>query len=252
MNILVVLRQVPDAASDLEVTESGLDIDREWLDLRLNDFDDHALEEAVLIKEATGAKVIAMAAAGDGADRLLRTALARGADEAIKIAGDEAMSSRALAAQVADAAVAFGAGLVLTGVQTPDDVFGQLAPYVGGLLGWPHVGGVGGATLTGDAVLLTQEQGGGISVRLQVTLPAVLGIQTATQAPRYVSGTKLRQAASAPVSTFEPRRPALANAAEITLLRAPERRGGAIMLTGTASEVARQLATVLREHGVRT
>ena len=78
MNILVVLRQVPDAASDLEIAELGRELDREWLDLKLNDFDDHALEEAILIEEAVGAKVLVATSAGDGSDRLLRTAIARG------------------------------------------------------------------------------------------------------------------------------------------------------------------------------
>ncbi len=83
MHIAVILRIVPDLSEDLDIADSGTDIDREWVGLKLNEFDDHALEEAVLIKEASGARVTAIALAGDGAERQLQTAIARGADDAL-------------------------------------------------------------------------------------------------------------------------------------------------------------------------
>ena len=145
MNILVVLRMMPDPSGELELAEDGMALDREWLDLKLNDFDDHALEEAVLLKEAYGASVTA-AAVGEGANRVLHMALARGADRAILVDCDPGamISSRALAKTVAELAKQNGIDLILTGVQTPEDVFGQLAPYVGALLDWPHVSSTSG------------------------------------------------------------------------------------------------------------
>ena len=73
---------IPDSAGELELTSDGCGIDREWLDFQLNDFDDHALEEAILLKEAVGATVVAVAI-GEGSSRVLQMAVARGADEAI-------------------------------------------------------------------------------------------------------------------------------------------------------------------------
>jgi electron transfer flavoprotein beta subunit len=85
MNILVVLRLVPDTGEEFELTADGKDIDREWIGFKLNEFDDHALEEAVLLKEAAAAKVMAVAFDGEGVDKLLQTALARGADSVAKL-----------------------------------------------------------------------------------------------------------------------------------------------------------------------
>ena len=45
-----------------------MDIDREIVEMVINEFDEQALEEAVLIKEATGATVTALALAADGAE----------------------------------------------------------------------------------------------------------------------------------------------------------------------------------------
>ena len=250
MIIAVILRLVPDPNGDLEIGEAGTAIDREWIDLVLNEFDDHALEEAVLLKEATGGRVVALALAGEGAERLLQTALARGADEACRIDHGlgETVSSRAAAALFAAAVRELGAEVVMTGVQTSEDLFGQLAPYLGAILGWPHLSAVSGVSADTGALTARQEQSGGRLVAYRLTLPAVLGLQTASQPPRYVSGTKLRQAAGLSLKTLVAGSEPLANPAEIVCLEQPVRRGGARMLGGTPAEIARGIVDLLGER----
>ena len=46
MNIVVPIKQVPDLVEELEIDDSGKDLNREWLKMKTNEFDDHALEEA--------------------------------------------------------------------------------------------------------------------------------------------------------------------------------------------------------------
>ena len=77
MHVLVVLRLVPDTGEEFELSADGKNIDREWIGFKLNEFDDHALEQAVLLKEAYGSKVTAIALDGDGVDRVLQTARRR-------------------------------------------------------------------------------------------------------------------------------------------------------------------------------
>jgi electron transfer flavoprotein beta subunit len=251
VKIMVVLRMVPDPAGEMEVAANGLELDREWIDLRLNDFDDHALEQAVLIKEATGAEVIAVAAAGDGVDKMLQSAIARGADGVLRLAHDlgDGPSSRALAPLIAELTRQEGVDLVLTGVQTSEDLFGQLAPYVGSLLQWPHLSALSGVEVRDGTIEVLQEQGNGITSRLAVDLPAVLGIQAASQAPRYVSGSKLRQAAGIKIPEVTPDAVALSHTSKVEQLRSPERSGKAKIVTGDAEAIAEGLVCILREHG---
>src|SRR3990172_1275310 len=61
MNIIVPLKQVPDLVEELQIDESGRDLNREWLKYKLNEFDEHALEEALLLKEELGGQVTAIA-----------------------------------------------------------------------------------------------------------------------------------------------------------------------------------------------
>ena len=81
MRIVVPLKAVPDLVEEIELTDDGTDIDREFLKFVLNEWDDQALEEALLIKDAGGAEVVAVALADDpDIDQALYTALAKGAD----------------------------------------------------------------------------------------------------------------------------------------------------------------------------
>ncbi len=252
MQVAVVLRLVPELSGEVEIADDGKDIDREWVDMRLNEFDDHALEEAILLKEAEGAAVIALALAGEGVDRMLQSAIARGADRAVKIShgAEGGLSSRAAAPVIAAAVRQLGIDLVLTGVQTPEDLFGQLAPYLGATLDWPHVSAVGGVQRSGDGIEVLQEYSGGVSATLRLGLPAVIGVQTASQPPRYVSGSKLRQAMSEPIAVIESDAMPAADTAEILALREPTRSVEAVMLKGDAESVADKLHSLLAERGL--
>ena len=252
MHVVVVLRLVPDLTGDVEIAGNGKTIDREWIDIRLNEFDDHALEEALILKDTAGARVTAIALDGEGADRMLQTALARGADKALKIPceSEDVPSSYEAAPLFAAAVQSLGADLVLTGVQTPEDVFGQLAPFIGAALDWPQVSAVSGIRTDSSAVFLQQEFSGGVSTTLRVALPAVAGVQTASQPIRYVSGSKLRQATAEKIATLDVIATLAAPASNLLSLSAPERSGGAEILSGDAAAVATQIQKILAARGL--
>lgn len=241
---------IPDSAGELELTGDGRGIDREWLDFQLNDFDDHALEEAILLKEASGATVVAVAI-GEGSNRVLQMAVARGADEAVAVEaeGDGMIDSRAIAGSIVALARSKAADLVLCGVQSTEDLFGQLVPYIGALLGWPHVSGSSRLGIEGSALRVTQERGGGIAATYEITLPAVIGVQTASKAPRYVSGSKLREASKTAIGKAPSEPARFERSAEIVALRMPGQRGTGENLGDNPENVAERLASILAAKG---
>jgi electron transfer flavoprotein beta subunit len=251
MHVMVVLRLVPDIDEEFELAEDGKGIDREWVGFKLNEFDDHALEEAVLIKERYGATVTAVALHGEGVDRVLQTALARGADAVLKISQEESnlVPAAATALLVAEAARQHKPDLLLTGVQTIEDLFGQLAPSLGAVLDWPQVSAVSGVAIEGSKAIVQQEYSGGVIATLSVDFPAVLGIQSASNPPRYVSGSKLREVLSAniPEVGYEPE--SGIKSPEIESVEFPEVATRAEMIEGDAAEVAARLVSILRERG---
>jgi len=241
LHIVVVLRLVPDITEELDLADDGRDIDREWAGIRMNDFDDQALEQAVLLKEIHGAKVTAVALEAEGVERMLHTAIARGVDQAVKIThgAEEVILSIAAAPLVAAAVRDLNADLVLTGVQPPEDWFGQLAPLVAAELDWPCISGVNGIAVHDSAIEVQQEHSGGVSATLDVQLPAVLGVQSAAQPPRYASGTKLREAIAGDAlrSAAVDGPPGQAKA-HLVALEQRTSDGGAQMLEGSPENIA--------------
>jgi electron transfer flavoprotein beta subunit len=251
MHIAVVLRLGPDLTEELEINADQTDIDREWIGIKLNDLDDQALEEAVLLKEAHGAKITAIGIAADGMDRQLQTAIARGADDALAVESDgDNPNSRTVAHLLAPVIRDRGVDLVLTGVQTSEDVFGQLAPYLAAILKWQTLNGVNRVAKVGEGLEVTQEYSGGYASTFAVKGPVVLGIQTASQPPRYVSGTKLRQATSFAVRKLGGELPNGFTPTAISSLRVPDRSHQAEMLGSDAKTVVARLLQVLGERGI--
>jgi electron transfer flavoprotein beta subunit len=252
MDIVVAVRLMPKAGDELEVDPSGTDIDRDLVDMVISEFDDQALEEAVLIKEATGATVTAVALQAEDAEQALRVAYARGADRVVLVdAGEvDAYDSRTAALAFAEAVRALAPDLVLVGVQTPSDVFGQTAPCLAAALGWPQANVVVGVSVVDGTARVTQEYSGGRLAVLGLQLPAVVGVQSASAPPRYVSMGRLRQAMTeASAETLAVDVDAPTTGSQLVALARPEVQGAATMLEGDAEEVAAQIAAVLRERG---
>jgi electron transfer flavoprotein beta subunit len=253
MNIAVAVRLMPKVGDELQVDESGADIDRELVEMVINDFDDQALEEAVLVKEATGATVTAVGLRANGIDQALRLAYARGADRLVVVEAGEIdpYDSRTAALALAQAVGQLSPDLVLTGVQTPTDIFGQAAPYLATTLGWPQASVVVGVTLADGTVRVQQEYVGGRVAVLALQLPAVVGVQSASSPPRYVAMARLRQAMTeAAIETIEVGVESPAAATELVSLARPAPHAQATMVEGDAGDAAAGIVEVLRERGV--
>lgn len=253
MRIAVPVKQIPDLVEELELTDDATDVEREFLKFVVNEFDDHALEEALLIKEAIAAEVVVVALDEPDVDQTLFAALAKGADRAVKLVGGPSgwVDTHARAAILADWIRGQGADLVLTGVQAADDLDGQLAAVLGARLGWPHLAVAVEVEAKEGTARARQEFSGGISADQELTLPAVVGVQAARQPPRYVPVTRIRQAMQAGGIAQEAASapPAMAGMS-VRRLYPPEATGHAEMLSGAVDEIAARIIELVRAKGV--
>lgn len=254
MDIVVAVKMVPDLVEELVIDAGGTDLDRSLLTPRVNEFDEHALEEAVLLKERHGGTVTVLAVDTGDVDETLFTCLARGADRAVKLTGDFApgLPSRTMAAVLAEAIRALPHDLVLAGVQAADDRDGQVGVLLAGALGLPHVSVVSGVELAGPGMITArQEYGAGLMAEFEIDLPCVLGIQAAREAPRYAPVSKVRQLMKTARLEEVPAAAVEASpGSRVRRLLKPEEGAGAEMLDGAPEEVAERLVAILRERGV--
>jgi electron transfer flavoprotein beta subunit len=135
MKILVVLKMAPDVAEELDIAPSGKALDLRSQRMVLGESDEHALEEALLLKERHGGKVTVLALDAPDLDDVLFAALAKGAGRAIKIRGVTKGLTTSVAADILAQVIGSELGLtpadlILCGVQAVDDLDGLIAPLI--------------------------------------------------------------------------------------------------------------------------
>jgi electron transfer flavoprotein beta subunit len=251
--IVVIARLVPDLVEELEISQSGTALDTSWLRLIINEFDNHAIEQAVILKEKTGAKVTIISLEAEGVEDMLFTTAAKGADRLIKLTGidEEKPTNISLAQTLAEIIKDINPDLILNGVQAHDDITGDLAPQIADLLNLPYVGYISGVSIEGSQAKAFKEYPGGILAEMELTLPAVLGIQASEEPPRYVAISKVRQMMStATIEDMPGDGLTSENNFVINRMYLPEPAEKAEMLEGSEEEVAQKLTSILQDLGL--
>jgi electron transfer flavoprotein beta subunit len=252
MNVIVPVKLVPDLVEELSIDSSGTALDTAWLRMIVNEFDDHAIEQAILIKEQTGAHVTILSVNIEGIDDLLFTAAAKGADRLIKLTGnfESGVTNHAMARAMAAIIRDLHPDLILTGVQAHNDLDGSIGPQLAEHLGMPYIGYISGATVSSNQVSVRKEYPGGLIGEMQASMPVLLGIQAAEQPPRYVAISKVRQMMKT-VSIEEIDLTTLDSQGAPTVNRMfqPEVAERATMLSENADEAAGQLINLFKELG---
>ncbi len=249
MKFVVPIKLVPDLIEELEINDDGTDLERDTLSYRINEFDDHAIEEALQLREAHRGSVTVVAIERDETDKVLYTALAKGVDRALKITGvDEAAPTHVAAKAMCQALGGLDYDIVLTGVQAADDRDGQLGVLMASYLGIPHVSAVSDISLEGDVLTVHKEYSGGVMARFEVTPKVVLGVQSARQAPRYAPVSRVRQIMrEAELEEIEADAAGLFPGSTVRRMFTPQKGEGAKMLEGSTEEIAGQIADILNE-----
>ena len=259
MHILVPVKSVPDLVEELEIDASGAALDMTFMRLMLNELDEHSIEQAILLKERIGGQVTIVTLDDECSDDVLYTAAAKGADRLIKLIRDfdGNLNNHVLARVFGAVASSLQPDLILTGVQAHDDLDGSIGPLLAEDLDMPYVGYVAGVTIDAGQCTVRKEFPGGLIAEMEVTLPAVLGIQAADQPPRYIAISRVRQAMK--TATIEEQgilslvtAPDLAqgDALMVSRMFQPETGERATMIEGDEEEIAAKLISIFKELSV--
>lgn len=257
MNIVVCVKRVPLTQEvDLEIDGTGKDVKKDALAYVVNDWDNYAIEEAVLLQEKFGGTATAITIGTEDDEEVLRRALAVGADRAIRIDPgnlelDGFVVSRLLTAAIKD----IEHDLVLTGVQSDDDNCGMVGIMLAEHLGLSHAAVVTGVEPEGDEATIRVELEGGMDEVSKIRFPALLSIQTGINEPRYVSIMGIRKAGKKELKVLEVEdlnltEDDLTPRTVVEEVFLPPETEGAEMIEGDASTVAEEIIRILTEKGV--
>ncbi|MBS9533982.1 electron transfer flavoprotein subunit beta/FixA family protein [Mycobacterium sp. M1] len=188
-NIVVLIKQVPDTWSERKLTDGDFTLDREAADAVLDEINERAVEEALLIKEKNGGEVTVLTAGPERATEAIRKALSMGADKAVHIL-DDGMKGSDLVQTGWALARALGAiegtELVIAGNESTDGVGGAVPAVIAEYLGLPQLTHVRKLTVDGDKVTAERETDEGVFA-LEATLPAIVSVNEKINEPRFPS-----------------------------------------------------------------
>jgi electron transfer flavoprotein alpha/beta subunit len=223
----------------------------EYLEYLLNEWDDAALEEALLIVERLGGgEVVAVAVGPQDAEVSLRKALAKGAGRAVRV-WDDALTGAdplSIARALAGVAVQEQPDLILTGVQSGDHAHGATGIALARILGLPHAAVVVELDWDGGPALeATRELEGGVRHRIEVPAPAVLTVQTGINTPRYATMRMIKLAKKKPLVVLDGA-PVLDGSGGYVVRRMyTPVQTKAEMLGGSVEEIAAAIAGIIRD-----
>src|SRR5207247_1033119 len=140
MKILVLMKQVANKDAILRINKDSNWIEEADLSFEVNESDGYALEEALRIKEKVGGEVVVVSMGPQRAKSVIKDALARGADRAIHIVGDNVvhLSPFVAASVLAEAIRDEQSDLIMTGLQSDDYGYAQTGVIVAELLNLPQ------------------------------------------------------------------------------------------------------------------
>jgi electron transfer flavoprotein beta subunit len=202
VKILVALKRVadPDNANKVRIVGGGEKVDTGNLEWKLNPFDEYALEASLRLTEDGKApkqrlgEVVAVTLGPKEVETNLRSALATGADRAIRIdAEDDKLDGRLVALALQKIVAEEKPDLIMMGKQAVDGDSNQVGQILAELLDYPMA--TFAATIEEEAggLKVSREVDGGVAV-VRLKLPAVVTVDLRIVSPTSVYSQKTDRA----------------------------------------------------------
>ena len=249
MKIAVCIKQVVTREWQLRVNESGTWIRDSDASFELNEPDAYALEEALRLKEKHSGEVVVCSAGPARAAQVIREALARGADRAIHVESDALATADAfaVAGALADAIRDEKFDLVLTGLQSDDQGFGQVGVVLAEKLGMPHATIIMEVQASDAGLRVKRELEGGWFQWVSLPLPALLTIQSGINQLRYATLKGIMAAKKKEIRKVAPAA-AVDQLQRIIGVHVPQKAKQTQMISGSPTDAAKQLVAKLRDE----
>ena len=189
MKIVVLMKQVANKDAILRINKEATWVEEDDLSFEVNESDGYALEEALRVREKLSGEVIVCSMGPQRAKSVIKDALARGADRAIHVVGDNLahLSPYAAASVLVDAIRNEQPDLIMTGLQSDDYGYAQTGVIMAELLGLPHATIVIEVDASGEKLRVKRELESGWYQWYTMPTPALLTIQSGISQIRYAT-----------------------------------------------------------------
>ncbi len=202
MNIVVLVKQVPDSGSERKMDPADNTVARAAADNVVNEIDEYAIEEALVVKEAHGGEVTVLTVGPDSATDAIRKALSMGADKAVHVSDEAIKGSDAvqISAVLAAALGQLEYDVVICGAEATDSQMSVMPALLSERLGLPQLSGARKLTIDGGVAKIERQTDGGYWA-VEAPLPAIVSTWDTINEPRYPSFKGIMAAKKKPVET---------------------------------------------------
>jgi electron transfer flavoprotein beta subunit len=203
MNIVVLVKQVPDSGAERTLSASDNTVERSSASNVINEMDEYAIEEALKIKEAHGGEVTVLTMGPAGATESIRKALSMGPDKAVHVTDDALHGSCAVATSkvLAAALGTLNADLIVCGAESTDGRVQVMPHMLAERLGVAALTGARKVTVDGSQLTVERQTDEGYEVVTAAT-PAVISVWDTINEPRYPSFKGIMAAKKKPLTTL--------------------------------------------------
>lgn len=244
MNIVVCISQTPDTATKLAIAGDEKQIDAKGVKFVLNPYDEFAVEEGLLQRQANGGTVTLLSVGGEGAKEAIRLGLAMGADKAILVKDEARPDSFVVANELAEVIKSLNPDIVLCGRQSIDYDSAVIGPMLSELLDLPIVSFVTKLEINGTGVRAERDIEGGKEV-VETSLPCIITAQKGLNEPRYPKLPDIMKAKSKPIEERTPS--GSAPRVETLQMKKPQEKGNGKVLEFSPENV-KELVRLLHEE----
>ncbi|HEY3629451.1 MAG TPA: electron transfer flavoprotein subunit beta/FixA family protein [Jatrophihabitantaceae bacterium] len=203
MNIVVLVKQVPDTSAERKLNADDNTLDRESVDAVINEIDEYAIEAGILLKEANDGEVTILTVGPERATESIRKALSMGADKAVHVSDPAVHGSDAIqtAKVIAAALKTIEYDVVIAGSEATDTRMSVVPALVAEAVGLPQLSNARKITVDGGSATIERVSDTGYDV-VQASLPAVISVVEKINEPRYPSFKGIMAAKSKPIQTL--------------------------------------------------
>jgi electron transfer flavoprotein beta subunit len=203
MNIVVLVKQVPDTSAERRLNPADNTLDRESVDAVINEIDEFAIEEGLRLKEAHGGEVTILTVGPERATESIRKALSMGADKAVHVSDPAIHGSDAIqtAKIIAKALGTLEYDVVIAGSEATDTRVSVVPALLAEALSVPQLSHARKVTVDGSTVAIERLSESGYDL-VEAALPAVISVVEKINEPRYPSFKGIMAAKSKPVQTL--------------------------------------------------
>ena len=246
MDILVLIKQVPDTGLNLTLREGS--IDETGLKWVLSPYDEFALEEALKLKNLLNGKLFALTLGPARSKEALLTALALGADEAFHLLIEKSPQDPLTTAQILYEHLLkiSKISLIFCGKLSTDSNNFAVPQMLASLLNWPFVTNVNALSYNEGLFTLTRESDQGIEEVLEGKAPLLLSADKGLNKPSYPSLPGIMRAKKKPFQLKEI--PLPEENLQLVKLQPPPQKKAARILTGESDHQVKELLKILKEE----